>query len=357
MLHSYLKPNNNNKLQVQETWRFLKRNWELLPTILFFFIVYFYTKSYAAENKNYSDTLIKLSDKLVNASSILAAILITFLVGKVIQLRQEKLAHFPEYFELTQKIHFFRNALYILFKSNSFWVNNLKQYMDKVYEDLEYYDVRKVVFVNSTKTSELAHAFHDDETYGDTIRLYLALKAFFPEKGLFDPTLYIEFNVEKFYNPQLIELWGTFEPSAELHYFFNYKYGFFEEDFNFQNVSARDQRRAVEYAHKVDNERYKEIEFGNTLYDMLGQQFTEDILPRLSKKSQHIHEQLPLSIQYLIPILSLILAFGVVVPIFNSLYNFNMSYAIVSISIVLSVVFYFIIALRRVLQGEMRVSA
>jgi len=356
MIKNYLKSEHRFKFKLHQTWSFFQRNAEVLLTIIFLIIVFLCTKCYIDGNKKSIENLIRLSDKLITASSVISAILISYMVGKVLQIRQEKLTYFPEYYDLTQKTHFFRNALYILFKSNRYWVGGLKQYIDEVYKELEYYDIRKVVFVNHTKISELGRTFNKDEKYGDTMRLYLALKAFFPETSLFDQTLNIEFNVEKFYHPKRIELWRTFEPSAELYYFFNYKFSFFEGDFNFQNVSKNDQKLALEYAVKIDKERYTKAEFGNVLYDLLGQQFTEDILPRLTKKSQEIHGNLPLSIQYLSIVLSLILAFGVVVPIFNSLYSFNIFFALISLSVVLSVIFYIIIAFKKILKNEMKIN-
>lgn len=336
-------------------WSFLKRNWEMFVSATFSIAIFFYTKFYEQGNEKYFDTLSNVSDKLINASSIISAIIITYLISKTSQFREEKLSKFPEYFDLTQKTHYFRNAIHILYKNFNFWVPGLKQTMDDTYADLNYYDIRKVVFVNHMEKTELAKSYLKDERYGDTTRLYLDLKSFFPEQSLFDPTLYVEFDVEKFYHPKVIQLWRTLECGSELYYFFNYKYGFFNEDFNFDKVHLHYQKQALEYAIKVDKERYKDIEFNHTLYDMLGRQFTEDILPRLAKHSDLIHQQLPPIVENLVIILLFILAFGIIIPFFNTIYTFNSNFQIASISIVLSVIFYIILAFRRLLKYEMKV--
>ncbi|HEV7780808.1 MAG TPA: hypothetical protein VGO58_06060 [Chitinophagaceae bacterium] len=60
--------------------------------------------------------LVQSTTMVITAASILAAVLITFLVEKVVQLRQEKRSMWNEYHKLTQQVHHFRGAIYPLYK-------------------------------------------------------------------------------------------------------------------------------------------------------------------------------------------------------------------------------------------------
>lgn len=356
MLQRYIKSKKTLKQGILNFWLSLRVNWVIIPAILFFVIIYLYTSSYERSTANYNEILIKVNDKLIDASSIISAIIISFLVSKVLQIRQEKLARWSEYNELTQKTHNFRNAVFIIFKSWNFWVQGLKSTIETTYKELEFYDVRKVGFVHSTKLSILAKNFIHDDTFGDTKNLYLELKSFFPMESLFDPTIHAKFEVPQLYDLKLIELWTEFNCGNGLYYFFNYKYGFFQDDFLFQNVHSSDKLEAEQYALKIDKERYENIEFGAQLYDLLGGQFTEEILPKLYLLTRYFNSSLPISVIYLTFTLSLILGFGIIIPFLNSLYAFNSTYTIIAISMVLSVIFYFIISFYWILKKQVKVG-
>ena len=287
----------------------------------------------------------------MTVSGILSAIIITFLTSKVLQIRQERLAHIPELKNLTQKVHKFRNIINKLLHSHM-WPDGLWIYIDKNYKDLTYFDIRAVTFVDS-KITEQASKYIQDHKYGDTGNLYLELKSFIFDHP-FDNTLYTEFEVPVYYSNEVVEKWVEYECGNGLWYFFEYKRGLYEKALRVDTVYDGDQKEIKEICLRIDKERYMDLDFGPELLSKLGNQFYQEIIPKLYRIQIYLDKGLPRIVKYLFILLGILIVFGVALPLLIKLFSLNSVFDVISTSMILSLCFYLISSFYQSMHNEIK---
>lgn len=349
MTKEYINEKKTAGQKIEWLLRRLLHIWPILLSIIFFLGLF------CVINKRVNETaLVKVNDAIISAASILSAVIITFLVAKVIQLRQEKLANWNEYHNLTQKVHHFRAALLTLHQSWDFWPKGLKFQMENKYKELSYYDVRKVVFVHGTALSPLAKEYVEND--GGLKNLYLQLRSLLPN-GLTDGTLYInEFDTPIYYPYSDLDRWITFECGSALFTYFNHEWINYQQTVNFNAITPHEQRKVRDHCRKIDVERYKTVPFGNELYDLLGQQFTEDLLPRLYKLSGIINGPMPGPLKVLSWILPVMILSGIIIPFIVTMGLLSNYFTIFAVSAVLSLLFYLVLTFNKTLSNESKIT-
>lgn len=227
--------------------------------------------------------------------------------------------------------------------------------MENKYKTISFYDVRKVVFVHGTELSPLAAEFIENE--GGIKNLYLQIRSFFRPNPLADPTLYCrEFDVAVYYDLSELELWYTFNCGNGLYYYFNHEWVNYQNAINFNVISAGDQQEVKEHCIKINAERYRNIPFGNELYDILGQEFTEDLLPRLYNLSQTINGPMPAPIRFLSRILSTMIVLGIIIPFMVTMGLIGQWSATITVSAVLSLLLYLALTFHKTLSSESKIT-
>lgn len=348
MTDEYIKEKRTAWQKIGSFFLWLLKIWPIILSGIFFLSLAWFI------NKDVTQTtLVKVNDAIISAASILSAVIITFLVAKVIQLRQEKLSNWNEYHTLTQKVHHFRAALLPLYQSWDFWPQGLKHQMQNKYKELSYYDVRKAVFVHGTELSALAQEYVQND--GGLKNLYLQLRSLLP-KGLTDGTLYInEFDTPIYYDFNELDHWITFECGSGLFTYFNHEWANYQQAVNFNAITHHEQQEIRNHCMKIDAERYKAVPFGNKLYDLLGQQFTEDLLPRLYKLSGIINSPMPGPLKVLSWILPVMILSGILVPFLVTMGLLSHYFTIFAVSAVLSLLFYLVLTFNRTLSNESKI--
>jgi hypothetical protein len=313
-------------------------------------ILFFVLLSFLLWHKS-TETIRKLNEIIITASSILTAVVITYLAAKIIAFRQEKLSLWDNYHALTPKVHHFRAAVFQLYFSWQFWPNGLKTKMEGKYKILSWYDVRKIVFVHGTETSPLAQEFIREE--GGLANLYLQLRSFFLPSGIMDNTIFSSgFDVPIYYELGQLELWHSFDCGSELWYCFKDKWLNYQHQVNFNGITHYHQQDIKDHCERIDRERYRDIPVGHELYDQLGQQFTGDLLPRLITLSRRINGPIPAPIRFLSWILTTMILVGIVVPILVAINFLSPSFAILGSSAIMAFLLYIALAFSRILATE-----
>lgn len=348
MTDKYIKEKKTGCQKIESSLRLLLNIWPILASTLFLGGLVWLIHKDVTETE-----LAKTNDTIISAASILSAVIITFLVAKVIQLRQEKLSYWNEYHSLTQKVHHFRATLLPLYQSWDFWPQGLKHQMQNKYKTLTYYDVRKVVFIHGTKLSPLAQDYLQND--GGLKNLYLQLRSLLP-KGLIDGTLYTkEFDTSIYYDFNELNRWITFDCGSGLFIYFNQEWANYQQVVNFNAITPHEQQEVRNHCMKIDGERYKTVPFGNKLYDLLGQQFTEDLLPRLHKLSGIINDPMPGPLKILSWILPFMILSGIIVPFLVTMGLLPHYFTIFAVSAVLSLLFYLVLTFTKTLSNESKI--
>jgi len=338
--------------QLKILWRFFYRFFPIILSVLFFLIIGLSLYCELQQKSELKEILNDFRDKTLTVSGILSAILITFLTSKVLQIRQEKLQRVPDFKDLTQKLHKFRNIINRLIHSN-LWVDGLWIFIDTNYQKLSHFDVREMAFVGS-KPTELATKYIRDHKFGDLGDLYLELKSFLFDP-YFDQTLYSEFEVPVYYSKEIVEKWIKYECGGGFWYYFEYKYAAYKPSLRVDQIYIGDQTAIKEICLKIDYERYKNIEFGPELLAKLGTQFHSEIIPKLSRLQTYAERGLPSIVNFLFIVLGLLIFFGIAVPLLIKLFFLNPLFDIISISVVLTICFYLITSFYQAMKKENKI--
>lgn len=301
-----------------------------------------------------SATLENLNDTTITAASIITAIIITILVAKVIQLRQEKLSQWDKYRELTQQINHFRAAVLPLLREASFWPTGLHQNMNTVYKNLDFYECRKIVFVNHTPMLPLATQFIQENS--GMKNFFIQLRALYSKDLILEYTiLNSEFEMPQNYRFHTLMLWAEFDVGNGLWYYFRDQWAIFGSSFSFHNISVQERREILNHCLALDFTRYQNMTFGKDLYVSLGQQFTDSLLPQLYRLAMLMEGIGTNVITSLIVLMQIQIIGCILVPIFVKFGLLDTYFTSFSISLLIGTLLYVGLSLGKMLSRESNV--
>lgn len=97
----------------------------------------------------------QLLNNIIHFSGIFSAILITFIVSKVFQIRQERLERRNEIVKFANTTTDFRRIARVLNNCWGFWNKDMKNKMDNKYKALNFFDLHLWDYDNQDKQSDL----------------------------------------------------------------------------------------------------------------------------------------------------------------------------------------------------------
>ena len=200
----------------------------------------------------FEDNLKKLTSIYIGISGFLSAILMVFLAASAMRQKLFKAKIIHKISKTTQKMHNFRTIAEILFNSN-IWLPGLKDYMEKDYADLTYFDVKEFYKGKSKLAIEFLQETHH---FGETENLYLELKSLLmtdPKDKHIPETI----NYPIFYDNDIIEKWVEHKSGSGLWYVFGYKFGNYKESLNFEAVFERHREKILTLANTIDNDIFE----------------------------------------------------------------------------------------------------
>ncbi|WP_299135274.1 hypothetical protein [uncultured Tenacibaculum sp.] len=306
-----------------------------------------------SENEKFPKLLVESRTEILTISGLIAGLIIAYLTAKVLQVRQEKIARLPELMELTQKLHKCRSVINKLIHSR-LWPDGVRHFVDKKYKGLTHFDVREIVFVDS-EPIEKATDFINDEEYSGLASLYLELKSFKFDQFPFDETLHTEFDVPVYYSSEIVQKWIDYDCGNCLWYYFEHKYAVYRDSLNLADIYVGYKEDMKDNCIRIDQERYKDLDFGPELLAKLGTQLTADILPKLVRIQRYMDSDLPKIIKYLFVIAGLLIVFGVSLPLINNIYEFSPILDVLSISVIISTSFYLLISFYGFMKREIKI--
>lgn len=341
------------KNKLKKIWKKIVRTIPLILTIIVFIILFWTLTCKLCNTEKFSELLAKNRADILTISGLIAGLIIAYLTAKVLQIRQEKIARLPELTEQTQKLHKCRSVIDKLIHSR-LWPDGVRHLVDKKYKGLTHFDVREIVFVDSNPT-EQAKEFINDKEYSGLACLYLELKSFKFDQYPFDHTLYTEFDVPLYYSSDIVQKWIDYDCGNGLWYYFDHKYAVYKNSMNLEDIYIGHKEEMKDNCLLIDQERYKDLDFGPELLAKLGTQLTEDILPKLVRIQRYMDADLPRIIKYLFMIAGLLIVFGVSMPLINNLYAISPILDIVSISVVVATSFYLLVSFYGFMKREIKI--
>lgn len=295
----------------------------------------------------FEENLKKLTSIYIGISGFLSAILMVFLAASAMRQKSYKAKIIHKISKTTQKMHNFRNIAEILFNSN-IWLPGLKEYMEKDYADLTYFDVKEFYKGKSKLAIEFLQETHH---FGETENLYLELKSLLmtnPKEKHIPETI----NYPICYDNGIIEKWVEHKCGSGLWYVFGYKFGNYKEALNLEAVFERHREKILTLANTINHEMFENSSFNEVFFSKLWEHLTKDVIPKLSQFQNHIDKRTPRLIYYLYIVFLLLTVFGVLLPLTYLMLSFSVVAIIVGFSIVISTIFYVAVTFHIFLSKE-----
>ena len=300
------------------------------------------------ENTLGFDTILKgLTTIFIAVSGFLSAILMVFLATSAMTLKSNKAKIITKISKTTQKMHNFRSIAEIMYNSNM-WLPGLKDYIEKEFKELTYFDVKEFYKGKSKLAIEFLQETHH---YGETENIYLELKSLLmtnPKEKHIPETI----NYPVSYRKDIIEKWAEHKCGSGLWYVFGYKYGAYKDSINLEAIFERHQEKILMLANTIDGDVFADSSFNEVFFSKLWEYMTKDVIPKLNQFQNHMDRKAPRLVRYLYLIFLLLMVFGVLLPLSYLMLDFSSLAIIVGYSIVISTIFYIAVTFHVYLSKE-----
>ena len=316
-------------------------------------ILYKYHHKQTEELKN-------LLNNIFQFSGIYSALLITFIVSKIFQIRQEKLERLREIIVLSHKTTDFRRICEIIVECDSFWDKSMRQTMDNKFKRLSYFHIQIDEDKNRDAIQKLIEEFHKTTNIPGA-SFYLAVKSFVKHNNNpFQLELYDDYDYNIEYSVDILDKWvGAYSANC-FYYYLDHKRAAYKNVFNFSAFSKSDQEKIISLSRKINEKKYHDVIFGTELFVNIGNDFNSLILPRLFQLTYNNKTGLPKTLKFLIKILIVTMIFGVFFPLLLSSISIDNAYVILisnlSIAILSFSILYFVIYFKKILENEINIS-
>ena len=271
---------------------------------------------------------------LCMTSILLVIVLLIFILNKTNQIRFSSNTLSTELNTLTQKVHHFRNIVDILVRSEV-WKPGLKEYIDKEFGDLNYFTMKEFYKGRSKLALEY---IEENNRYGDSESLYLESKSLLlndPSKSKVD-----SFSNPRTYSPRILKKWIEHKCGSGIWYYFGYKYASYKEELDVNRIFERHQEKILSYAVQLDTHRYQDMGFSEDLLSKLGEQMSEEIIPRLFSITMQSQQRIPMIINFAFILLALLTVMGIFLPIGILLFQLSLFFSFLSIGFVCSILLF-----------------
>lgn len=149
-----------------------------------------------------TQNIIQIRGYIITVYGVLVGLLITYIISKTIQTREERIRVFNDYVKYTQKLHKFRAIINKLLNSGFFSNKDVNDFVAK-HPKVTFFDIQEVLNVDHTQNAE-ADKYYADKNRRGFEPFYLELKSFISAKS-FDPTIYTEFDKNYYYSPEILK--------------------------------------------------------------------------------------------------------------------------------------------------------
>jgi|JI10StandDraft_1071094.scaffolds.fasta_scaffold239501_2 hypothetical protein len=343
-------------------------------SILFSFglgvIVFLLLSEFKLDN---AEDLNSLLTNLIQFSGIFSAIIITLIISKIFQIRQEKVDLIGKVEELCNKVTDVRRIALILINTYEFWNPNMRKYMDRNFKVLNKCLMNEIGINSNHKYFELKQNLQYELGQTGTANSDEYNSQFYGFEFYFDMKALVvgdENNIELMYSLEDKNLIYPIEQIAEFKinhcgdfwYFFskNNKGGIHSSNFNLNALTTTDRNKILILAQKIDI-RFSNKQLDKELLADIGSLFTTQIVPELLRYLKIFESDIPEIIRTLIQLLFVILLAGLLLPlsltaVIFKVFLFKLYLTNFCLSFIFGSVFYFLINIVPILKSTIRMD-
>ena len=263
-------------------------------------------------------------------STLIAMMLLKLIFKTKKQLPESNNSLQREFISLTQQVHSFRKIVALLVKSNV-WAPGLVNYMEQEFASLNYFKMKEFYKGNSKIAVDYTEK---NKRYGDTESLYLEAKSIL----LYD-TSHSKVDTLRIpgkYPVRLLKKWVEHKVGKGLWHYFGFKYPYKNTGLDINRISEKAQDKILNYAIEIDLNRYQDIGFCENLLSQLGEQMSQEVIPRLLELTLEKRQRTPLSLILAYFVMVLIFTFGLLLPLAIVLFSLPYFFTYVAITTVIA---------------------
>ncbi len=276
-----------------------------------------------------------LTTLFIGISGFTAALIMIYLAVATLRLKTSKNLAIDHLSGITQKMHYFRNIIELLYRSKM-WMPGLKEYVDDEFEGLTFFDVKEFY----KGKSKLAIEFlEENNSFEDTENLYLEMKSLLMT-NLRDKRIPETIAYPNSYKKEIVAKWLEHKCGSGLWYFFGYKFAIFKDFLDLEAVFERHQEKIMLLANSIDSQHFEDSSFNEVFLARLGEYMNKEVVPKLFQFQDNAAKGLPAIMRYLYAIFLAMVIFGVLLPLFFLLFALPVLTIIVSFSFVVSTIFF-----------------
>ncbi|MCB9266525.1 MAG: hypothetical protein H6558_15985 [Lewinellaceae bacterium] len=270
---------------------------------------------------NSRDNFDNALSNIFDFSAIFSAIIFSFVYTQVESYRSKKSELKRKITDLSYKVTDFRRICKVLLKNRNYWNPDLYDNIRNHYKSLYLFHVleSKKEIQDKELLGQRAH-FLDDK--GDLMEfdggkmLYLGLKTIVLEqKGFYEnlPLMHDLDDDNVRYPQLLLEKWNQ-------HNVMSYLYTWIDDQkiksFRFDNISQEDRIKIEEFSRKIDDRKYRNFKFSRELLGEIGSDFAMVYIPKLLELTFLVNQPPNKLTDVLVVFLLILLAFGVLIPLY-----------------------------------------
>ena len=311
------------------------------------------------------EEITQLLNNIIQFSGIFSAILITFIVSKVFQIRQERIERRKEIVKFANKATDFRRIARVLKNCWGFWNKDMRSKMDNYYKELSFFHVHLWDYDNEEKKyspelKKLRNEFLNEEGLQGSY-LYLDMKSLvLDDYHTWQLELYDRYDYDYTYSKEILKKWSGAHSGNNLWYCLDHKWHSYKGCFNFSALRQHDQDEIVDLCKKINPQKYRNSKFDKDLLASIGSEFDGYILPRLSELTYYNTLGFPPSLNFLLLIMFLVIISGVLLPLLMTSIKVDKEILLVTSNFAVGILcmnlFYFLFKFRKILNNEIKIG-
>lgn len=331
--------------------------------LILILVLYILTKLFAYFPLKRIEEVNQLLNNIIQFSAIFSAILITFIVSKVIQIRQERIERLKRIVELSNKVTDFRRIASILKNSYNFWNATMKGKLDNKYKELNYFSIMLWDYDNEENNKELKELresyFKETDICGAS--LYLSVKSFILDDIYYwQEELYDNYDHNYTYSLEILEKWTDANCANVFWTCLDYKWNEYQGCFNLGAIIEDDRTKILKLCKKINPKEYSASQFDRFLIGKIGSELDGYILPMLRKLTYYNNLGLSEALNFMLTILFLTITSGVLMPLLLSSVKFEakvvLKLSTFSATILIMSLVYFLFKFKEILKAEIKIN-
>jgi len=311
------------------------------------------------------EALNKLLNNLMQFSGIFSAIIITYVVAKVMQIRQERFERRKEIVKFANKVTDFRRIARVLVQCYGFWDKEMRSKMDNSYKELSFFDTQIKDYENQDKIyadriRELKNKFYEEENIQGAF-LYLDMKSLvLDDNTTMQLELYDRHDHDYTYPLDILEKWTGSHSGGNLWYCLIHKRNRYDGCFSFTALQTKHKDEILHLATKINPEKYSQRKFDKDLLADIGSDMDGFYLPRLYELTYINTSRLSPTLNFLLTVLFVTIISGVLTPLVLTSLKVDPKVLLVTSSISVSILClslsYFLLKFKKILNSEIKIG-